>query len=84
MSGHKGMLRRPLEANEETGPVMAPANRKCAEESCTTVLSRYNKSPFCFRHAPRLRPHNNGLDVMSEANRRRYEQKGAGCHGGAA
>jgi hypothetical protein len=29
------------------------SGRVCEREACTTVLSRYNKSPFCSVHEPR-------------------------------
>lgn len=27
-------------------------SRVCEEKACTTRLSRYNRSDFCFQHAP--------------------------------
>jgi hypothetical protein len=31
------------------------AGRVCLQEACSTVLSVYNKSPFCSVHEPRTR-----------------------------
>jgi hypothetical protein len=39
---------RPLPRRNRTwGP-----NRACAEEGCTTTLSIYNRSKFCWAHEP--------------------------------
>ena len=29
-----------------------PKGRVCAEEGCTTILSVYNRSEFCWQHEP--------------------------------
>ena len=34
------------------------AGRVCEAEACQTVLSRYNKSPYCSVHEPRSFPLN--------------------------
>ena len=34
------------------------AGRVCDHDACTTVLSRYNKSPYCSVHEPRTFPLN--------------------------
>ena len=31
-------------------PPPAPAGRVCAETECTTVLSQYNRNPYCAVH----------------------------------
>ena len=49
VDGIKGR-RRPLSGRKAK---VYPDNRVCAKDKCTVVMSKYNKSKFCFHHTPR-------------------------------
>ena len=38
--------------NRRRKPKTYGQGRTCADASCATVVSRYNRSEFCFSHAP--------------------------------
>jgi hypothetical protein len=50
----KGKLRAPKAKDGE---------RRCAHKGCETLLSRYNKSEFCYAHAPTKYPRLRGRVV---------------------
>jgi len=39
------------------------AERQCAEDDCSTVLSRYNEGEFCAWHQPMVTPRTRGAKI---------------------
>ena len=54
-----------------TGATRAPKtysnDRTCAETSCETKLSQYNRREWCYAHAPTMSPRLRGLIVKAAA-----------------
>jgi hypothetical protein len=44
-------------------PKAKDGDRRCAADGCSTLLSRYNKSEFCYAHAPTKYPRLRGRVV---------------------
>ncbi len=61
------MTENVLKGNRIRGRLRAPkvndAVRVCADEHCSTVLSRYNRREFCYAHAPTRFPRLRGRIV---------------------
>ena len=51
-------------------PQLAPLGRKCEEEGCETILSRYNRKRVCFAHQYLRVPRNSGLELRAGRKRR--------------
>lgn len=61
-------MRATRPGNRARRPKVHKTGRVCAAEACSTVVSRYNKSEYCFTHAPVRYPRLRG--VFSEGYQR--------------
>jgi len=60
-----------LKGRKFTGATRAPKtysdDRTCAESSCETRLSQYNRREWCYAHAPTKYPRLRGRIVKADA-----------------
>jgi hypothetical protein len=54
-------LRASRPGNRTRRPKTYDAGRVCALDECGTLVSRYNRSEFCFRHRPVKYPRLRGV-----------------------
>lgn len=56
-----------MKGNRVQGKLRAPrqhdADRRCEQDGCATLLSRYNKRSYCYAHAPTRFPRLRGRVV---------------------
>jgi hypothetical protein len=62
----ESIMRASRPGNRRRKPKTYEAGRVCAGERCSTVVSRYNRSEFCFEHRPVSFPRLRG--ILTEAS----------------
>ena len=55
------MLRGARPGNRRRRPKTYAEGRVCADDACDTLVSRYNRSEFCFSHSPVKYPRMRGV-----------------------